>query len=45
MVIPVGGVYETQRLLVLTKTADGQRHSRNVLPVRFVPMTGRAQQP
>ena len=45
MVIPVGGVYETQRLLVLTKQPDGGRQSRNVLPVRFVPMTGKSQRP
>lgn len=45
MVIPVGGVYETQRLLVLTKRAGGKRESRNVIPVRFVPMTGKIQQP
>jgi protein-L-isoaspartate(D-aspartate) O-methyltransferase len=45
MVIPVGGVYETQRLLVLIKRKDGSRESRNVLPVRFVPMTGKMQQP
>lgn len=45
MVIPVGGVYETQRLLVLRKDADGGRTSRNVLPVRFVPMTGKIQKP
>ncbi len=43
MVIPVGGVYETQRLLVLTKREDGRRESRTVLPVRFVPMTGKIQ--
>jgi protein-L-isoaspartate(D-aspartate) O-methyltransferase len=41
MVIPVGGIYQTQRLLVLTKQPDGSRRSRNVLPVRFVPMTGK----
>jgi protein-L-isoaspartate(D-aspartate) O-methyltransferase len=45
MVIPVGGVFETQRLLVLTKQKDGRRKSRNVLPVRFVPMTGKMQKP
>ncbi|MCK4340776.1 MAG: protein-L-isoaspartate(D-aspartate) O-methyltransferase [Phycisphaerae bacterium] len=43
MVIPVGGVYETQRLLVLTKQPNGKRKSRNVIPVRFVPMTGKIQ--
>jgi protein-L-isoaspartate(D-aspartate) O-methyltransferase len=45
MVIPIGGVYETQRLLVLTKQPDGSRTSRNVLPVRFVPMTGKIEKP
>lgn len=45
MVIPIGGVYETQRLLVLTKEPDGARRSRNVLPVRFVPMTGKIEKP
>lgn len=45
MVIPVGGVYQTQRLLVLTKDADGKRKSKNVLPVRFVPMTGKMLKP
>jgi protein-L-isoaspartate(D-aspartate) O-methyltransferase len=45
MVIPVGGVYETQRLLVLTKQEGGKRQSRNVLPVRFVPMTGKIEKP
>jgi protein-L-isoaspartate(D-aspartate) O-methyltransferase len=43
MVIPIGGTYDTQRLVLLTKQVDGQRTSRNVLPVRFVPMTGKAQ--
>jgi protein-L-isoaspartate(D-aspartate) O-methyltransferase len=42
MVIPIGGTYDTQRLVVLTKQPDGTRTSRNVLPVRFVPMTGKA---
>lgn len=45
MVIPVGGVYQTQRLLVLTKDADGKRKSKSVLPVRFVPMTGKMLKP
>lgn len=45
MVIPIGGVYETQRLLVLEKQSDGTRRSRSVLPVRFVPMTGKIQRP
>jgi len=43
LVIPLGGAYDVQRLVVLTKQADGSRKSRNVLPVRFVPMTGKSQ--
>jgi len=27
---------------VVTKQADGSLHTRNVLPVRFVPITGEA---
>ena len=44
LVIPIGGTYDVQRLVVLTKTLDGERRSRSVLSVRFVPMTGRVQQ-
>ncbi len=40
LVIPVGSFF--QDLLVLTKTATGLE-KRNVIPVRFVPMTGEAQ--
>ena len=40
IVIPIGGVYETQRLVLVTKTAEGKRRSRSVMSVRFVPMTG-----
>jgi protein-L-isoaspartate(D-aspartate) O-methyltransferase len=42
MVIPVGSFF--QDLLVYTKTAAGIE-KRNVIPVRFVPMTGQAQKP
>jgi len=38
IVIPIGGTYEVQRLVVMTKTPSGQRESRTVLPVRFVPL-------
>jgi protein-L-isoaspartate(D-aspartate) O-methyltransferase len=41
MVLPLGTVQ--QELLVLTKRPDGTFETRNVLPVRFVPMTGEAQ--
>ena len=40
MVIPLGGEYEVQYLTVLTKQPDGSLQSREVLPVRFVPITG-----
>ena len=41
MVVPVGSFF--QNLLLLTKTKDGLE-KRNVLPVRFVPMTGEVQE-
>lgn len=41
IVIPIGGVYEVQRLVVVTKGEDGSRQSRTIMPVRFVPMTRR----
>jgi len=40
MVVPVGSFF--QDLLVVTKTAAGYE-KRNVIPVRFVPMTGEAE--
>jgi protein-L-isoaspartate(D-aspartate) O-methyltransferase len=40
LVIPVGDVF--QELMVVTKTETGTRHM-NVIPVRFVPMTGEAE--
>ncbi len=42
MVIPLGKVF--QDLVVYTRTATGFE-KKNVVPVRFVPMTGEAQQP
>lgn len=38
MVIPVGGFF--QELKVFRKSADGRVTERDILPVRFVPMTG-----
>ena len=43
MVIPVGGFYEVQRLMVVTKDEDGMVRTKELLPVRFVPMTGAIQ--
>jgi protein-L-isoaspartate(D-aspartate) O-methyltransferase len=40
MVVPVGSSFFTQRLLLVTKDANGRVRTRSVLPVRFVPLTG-----
>jgi protein-L-isoaspartate(D-aspartate) O-methyltransferase len=40
MVIPVGASPATQELTVVEKDAGGRVHTRRVLPVRFVPLTG-----
>jgi protein-L-isoaspartate(D-aspartate) O-methyltransferase len=42
LVIPVGS--KNQELLVVTKTEGGLRRE-SIIPVRFVPMTGKAQEP
>ena len=38
MVIPIGGPYEIQRLLLVTKDEQGRRSSRTLELVRFVPL-------
>jgi protein-L-isoaspartate(D-aspartate) O-methyltransferase len=43
--IPVGPAGGEQELRLLEKTADGSLVVRAVLPVRFVPMTGRVAAP
>lgn len=40
MVIPVGGRFTTQQLLLLEKTSEGEVITRQVAAVRFVPLTG-----
>jgi len=40
MVIPVGGRFLTQQLLLIEKTEAGEVKTRQVIPVRFVPLTG-----
>lgn len=42
MVIPVGESF--QQLKLITKNPDGKTTERNIIPVRFVPMTGEAQE-
>jgi len=40
MVIPVGGRFLVQHLLLVEKTAEGDVLTRQITPVRFVPLTG-----
>ncbi|ADE11435.1 protein-L-isoaspartate(D-aspartate) O-methyltransferase [Sideroxydans lithotrophicus] len=40
MVIPVGGYYDVQQLLLISKDREGNLQRRNIEPVRFVPLTG-----
>jgi protein-L-isoaspartate(D-aspartate) O-methyltransferase len=40
MVIPVGSSFFTQTLMLVRKDAAGRVHSRQILPVRFVPLSG-----
>jgi protein-L-isoaspartate(D-aspartate) O-methyltransferase len=42
--IPVGSPYQTQILMRVIKSEDGDVRTERVLPVRFVPMTGAAQE-
>jgi protein-L-isoaspartate(D-aspartate) O-methyltransferase len=40
MVIPVGGFFMVQNLVLVSKDRQGEITTRNLLPVRFVPLTG-----
>ena len=40
MVLPVGGRYFTQQLVLVTRDAAGTVSTRELLPVSFVPLTG-----
>jgi protein-L-isoaspartate(D-aspartate) O-methyltransferase len=40
MVIPIGGRFQVQQLMLIEKRADGKLTNRQLLPVRFVPLTG-----
>jgi protein-L-isoaspartate(D-aspartate) O-methyltransferase len=41
MVIPVGSRFMVQQLLLVEKARDGKLTTRQILPVRFVPLTGK----
>ena len=40
MVLPVGGRFTTQQLVLVEKRPDGKVTTRQLLPVAFVPLTG-----
>jgi protein-L-isoaspartate(D-aspartate) O-methyltransferase len=40
MVIPVGSTFMVQQLVLVEKDLDGRLTTRQILPVRFVPLTG-----
>ena len=43
MVIPVGGQFETQYMVEVTKDKKGRISQKEYYPVRFVPMTGKSE--
>jgi protein-L-isoaspartate(D-aspartate) O-methyltransferase len=43
MIIPVGGTYQTQKLMKVMKSGNGKVRTKSLMAVRFVPMTGAAQ--
>lgn len=45
MILPEGSPRGLQYLVLITKDKDGKLRRRNVMPVRFVPMTGEVQKP
>jgi protein-L-isoaspartate(D-aspartate) O-methyltransferase len=40
MILPIGTRFTAQELVLVTKGADGAITTRQILPVRFVPLTG-----
>jgi len=43
MILPVEGTFGFQHLVLITKDKQGKISKKNVMPVRFVPMTGEVQ--
>jgi protein-L-isoaspartate(D-aspartate) O-methyltransferase len=41
MIIPVGNRFQVQSLVLVEKDEEGKTRSRNLLPVRFVPLLGK----
>jgi protein-L-isoaspartate(D-aspartate) O-methyltransferase len=44
IIIPVGPPYQVQMLMRIEKREDGSTRTKRLMPVRFVPMTGKVQQ-
>ncbi len=44
MMIPLGGPYQVQTLVQVIKNEQGQVTTKQLMPVRFVPMTGAARE-
>jgi protein-L-isoaspartate(D-aspartate) O-methyltransferase len=40
MIIPIGSRFMVQDLLLIEKSSTGEFSVRQILPVRFVPLTG-----
>jgi len=45
MILPVENESGFQYLILLSKDERGKLHKKNVMPVRFVPMTGDVRKP
>ena len=45
MILPYGSSGSLQSLVLIAKDKDGNIQKKNVMPVRFVPMTGEVQKP
>jgi protein-L-isoaspartate(D-aspartate) O-methyltransferase len=45
MILPYGSPRGFQYLVLVTKDKDGKISRKNIMPVRFVPMTGEVQKP
>jgi len=43
LVLPVGGLWEAQTMVVVEKLPDGTVRKREGIPVQFVPLTGKGQ--
>jgi protein-L-isoaspartate(D-aspartate) O-methyltransferase len=45
LIIPIGGEFSIQNLILIEKNTDGSTVQKELLSVRFVPMTGESRRP